>query len=402
MGLLTRNAARAAPLAVLVALGTTLPAAAAPVSDFEMPFPCGQVWRGTTRASHSPSSKAVDWNRADDDGDPVVAAAPGLVSVADTTPNSGYGKWVMLDHGNGETTIYAHLSAVSVVEGQRVDQGALLGNVGSTGNSSGPHLHFEERKDRKDVDPWFHGVKFVFGTSPTSQNCVDVPLAADLYDGPEAEPVAFHRAAVATFVVTRVGRAPKTLAFGTATDEPVLGDWDGNGKANVGVWSPATKTFQLRTPAGVLRIGYGASSDRPVAGDWNGDGRWDVGVRRSSTASFHLRSSTGQTRTVTLGDADDLPVTGDWDGDGVTDLGVYDQATAAYTLRLLDESGLEWIAHATVGVPGSLPVVGDWDGNHKSDLGAWNPATAVLTQRRAPSPTTAKSVTTTVVLGHRR
>lgn len=402
MGSLRRNAARAVPGAVLIVLGTTLPAAAAPVSHFEMPFPCGQVWTGTTRASHSPSSKAVDWNRPDDLGDPVVAAAAGLVTVADTTPDSGYGKWVMLDHGNGETTIYAHLSAVAVVVGQRVDQGAVIGNVGDTGNASGPHLHFEERQDRQDVDPYFHGTKFVFGTSPASQNCVDVPLAADMYGGPEAEPIAFHRATAATFVVTRLGRSPRTITFGTGTDEPVLGDWDASGKANVGVWSPATRTFRLRTPGGVRSLVFGGSSDKPVAGDWDGDGHWEVGVRRSTTATFRLRDAAGHVTSVAFGDANDVAVTGDWDHDGITDLGVYDQATATFTLRLVDDNGLEWTAHATVGTPGSLPVVGDWDGNGTSDLGAWDPATGILTQRHAPAPTTAKSVSTTIALGHPR
>ena len=144
---------------VLAVVGTVAlvavaaPAVAEPVTNFEMPFPCGEQWTGTTRSSHSPSSRAIDWNRADDVNDPVVAAAPGIVTVADTINNSGYGRWVTIDHGNNERTIYAHMSSVMVKAGQRVDQGQQIGTLGTTGNSTGPHLHFEERSGSRWCGP---------------------------------------------------------------------------------------------------------------------------------------------------------------------------------------------------------------------------------------------------------
>ncbi len=107
------------------------------VTDYEMPFPCGQTWSGTSRRNHSPSSLAIDWNRADDIDDPVVASAPGVVTTADKVDNSGYGRWVVIDHGNGEDSLYAHLRTITVTVGQRVDQGMQIGTVGSTGNSTG-------------------------------------------------------------------------------------------------------------------------------------------------------------------------------------------------------------------------------------------------------------------------
>jgi murein DD-endopeptidase MepM/ murein hydrolase activator NlpD len=66
---------------------------------------------------------------------------------------AGYGNLVEVDHGGGVTTRYAHLSAVTVVPGQRVATGALLGFQGSTGNSTGVHLHLEVRVDGVPVDP---------------------------------------------------------------------------------------------------------------------------------------------------------------------------------------------------------------------------------------------------------
>ena len=66
---------------------------------------------------------------------------------------TGYGYYVIVDHGGGYKTLYAHLSAIYVTEGQWVAQGTPVGAVGSTGNSTGPHLHFEVRVDGVQQNP---------------------------------------------------------------------------------------------------------------------------------------------------------------------------------------------------------------------------------------------------------
>jgi len=86
-----------------------------------------------------------------DAGDPVRATAEGTVTVAGW--NGGYGKMVEIDHGHGLATRYGHLSAIDVRIGQRVRVGQILGKVGSTGRSTGPHLHYETRVDGEAVDP---------------------------------------------------------------------------------------------------------------------------------------------------------------------------------------------------------------------------------------------------------
>jgi murein DD-endopeptidase MepM/ murein hydrolase activator NlpD len=84
----------------------------------------------------------------------VLAADSGRVSVAGAPDRGGYGIRVMLDHGNGFQTLYAHLQEVYVSEGQTVSRGAAIGRMGSTGRSTGTHLHFEVRKDGKLENPW--------------------------------------------------------------------------------------------------------------------------------------------------------------------------------------------------------------------------------------------------------
>jgi murein DD-endopeptidase MepM/ murein hydrolase activator NlpD len=84
-------------------------------------------------------------------GTAVHAVAPGTVIEAGY--NGGYGRMVEIDHGFGITTRYAHLSSITLKEGDRVEKGAVLGHVGSTGRSTGPHLHYEVRIDDDARDP---------------------------------------------------------------------------------------------------------------------------------------------------------------------------------------------------------------------------------------------------------
>lgn len=83
-------------------------------------------------------------------GQPIVASNSGTVIMAG--PYSGYGNCVIIDHG-GVQTLYAHMTAINVSEGQQVSQGEIVGTVGATGNVTGDHLHFEVRVNGSPVDP---------------------------------------------------------------------------------------------------------------------------------------------------------------------------------------------------------------------------------------------------------
>ena len=94
------------------------------------------------------------------DGSTIVAADGGTVSEA--RYNDSYGNYVLINHGNGYSTVYAHMSSSAVTEGQTVSQGETIGYVGSTGWATGPHCHFEIRCDGATTDPasYFTGLTY--------------------------------------------------------------------------------------------------------------------------------------------------------------------------------------------------------------------------------------------------
>ncbi len=85
-------------------------------------------------------------------GKPVYASRSGTV-IGAIWGTTGYGRYVVIDHGDGYTTVYGHCSNLTVTEGQYVQKGYQIANVGSTGNSTGPHLHFEVRYNNEKQNP---------------------------------------------------------------------------------------------------------------------------------------------------------------------------------------------------------------------------------------------------------
>jgi murein DD-endopeptidase MepM/ murein hydrolase activator NlpD len=108
-------------------------------------------FNGEGREVHEGLDIAVDF------GTPVTSTADGLVIYA--APHAGYGNLVIVYHSNGITTRYGHLSRISIEAGQRVKRGDQIGNVGSTGRSTGPHVHYEIRENDQPVDPQRYAVQ---------------------------------------------------------------------------------------------------------------------------------------------------------------------------------------------------------------------------------------------------
>lgn len=114
-------------------------------------------------------------------GAPARATAAGRVTVAEYT--GGYGNMVEVDHGHGLVTRYAHLASFSVTPGQRVEAGAIVGRVGSTGRSTGNHLHYETRIDGEPVDP----ARFLKAGAGLSDEVADAAADVPDRDGPSSE-----------------------------------------------------------------------------------------------------------------------------------------------------------------------------------------------------------------------
>ncbi len=104
-----------------------------------------------------PINGDYDWHPgvdiAVDFGEPVYASAMGTVEVAGW--NGGYGRYVRINHGNGYATAYGHMSGITVASGQSVRKGEIIGFVGSSGYSTGPHVHFEVFVDGQNIDPLY-------------------------------------------------------------------------------------------------------------------------------------------------------------------------------------------------------------------------------------------------------
>ena len=382
--------------AVGTVLGTALiggvlsgaaPAVAADwVPDYEAPFGCGQRWEAGTRDGHSPSWYSVDFNRDDDYRAPVLMSAAGLVTSVVDTGTTSYGRYVVVDHGRGHTSVYAHLDEQWVVPGQWLDQGTVLGLLGTSGGSTGPHLHFEERLDRVVRWAYLHGAAVEYNSTVTSYNCGDVPVTGD-WNGDAGSDVGVYRPRLDGASVFRLRRPSGQLEkvhFGRAIDRPVTGDWNGDGRTDVGVWRQTERTFLLRSPSGATEsIRFGGMRDVPLAGDWNGDGTSEVGVYRPGPGIVRLRAADGSVSRFSFAGVSGLPVTGDWDGDSVTDIGFFDVRQATWTLRRTSGQ----LTQVDFGAIGSLPVTGDWNRDGVDDLGTWRPTAAAFALRRQSSVT---------------
>ncbi|MBQ1350912.1 MAG: peptidoglycan DD-metalloendopeptidase family protein, partial [Ruminococcus sp.] len=120
--------------------------------DFIWPFPHTHSISSLFEWRWGRMHQGIDIAGGGDYGQPIVAADSGKVTWAGND-GGGYGNYVMIDHGNGYMTVYAHACDVACSTGDYVNQGDTIAYCGSTGNSTGPHVHFEIRVDGTQVDP---------------------------------------------------------------------------------------------------------------------------------------------------------------------------------------------------------------------------------------------------------
>lgn len=134
---------------------------------FKMPFLCGQRWRGSNWNGHSPAH-SIDWNHYNANGSPddfgrrVFASAGGKVLASYYAKNNGYGNTVVIGHGNGWRTRYAHLKTRAVQKGDKVKRGRKIGRVGASSAlyNLSPHLHYEQIHNGDVVVSRIQGVRW--------------------------------------------------------------------------------------------------------------------------------------------------------------------------------------------------------------------------------------------------
>ena len=148
-------------LSVLAPVGAVADERSAASVNLRTPFDCGQVWNANTRTNHHPQL-AVDFQRSDAQGQNVRSSAAGTVTTVEDLGDESYGRYIVIDHGSGVSTLYAHLQTQSVSVGDSVSTGTVIGTVGSTGGSTGPHLHYEQIVDGTVVRAVLNGLEIAY------------------------------------------------------------------------------------------------------------------------------------------------------------------------------------------------------------------------------------------------
>ncbi|MEU4237528.1 M23 family metallopeptidase [Actinoplanes sp. NPDC026619] len=390
-----RRAIRAVLLLALLVAGGALamPRAEAATKAYYLPFPAGVSYRVTQGWDGSFSHNGNEFVRYAVDfgmpsGSTVVAAAPGV--VYDSYLSDSWGNTVVIQHPWGECTRYSHLSSRRVSKGQTIKQAQVVGISGATGNVSGAHLDFkaEECSTRYSIKMSFADYSgslydtAVQGKTLTSGNKPPVivkPLDTVGMWNPADH--SFH-----LLGTNAAGNSKWAFSYGALGDQPVTGDWDGNGKESVGIFRPGTElgSFHLSNnlpPAGASNYAFesGLATDVPLAGNWDGKTGDSTGFYRPSDGTFHLKDLNEpgiSNYAFQLGPIGTgvTPLAGDWDGDGEDSVGYYDPADSSFHLSNVLDYGSSDYAYV-YGRPGDVPVVGDWDGNGTDTPGLYRPET---------------------------
>lgn len=424
--------------AVLTLLGTvmTAPAASAagPRPLFQVPFPCGETWRMTTYEGHGGGDLDFNLaNGAEDLGRPVVAAAAGRVSYSGVLAPGG--NHIEIDHGNGWKTAYAHLNARSVSAGAQVGQGQVIGTVGNTGTSTGPHLHFETRADGVSQQVFFGGV--YAGVSDISNQYGPVSIISKNCGGSgpsssaSGDVFAFHRNDQGKTSVhgmdNRVNFASfwiQTLAGIHATVDPArfehrVADFNADGVADLYVFDRADagqisvhvldgrSNFQSFVAHKRMQLPGVARFKLDVA-DYNGDGRAEVyamDTNDNGRTAIHVLDAATHFGTFLMQTRSALPestspvwsfAAADFNGDRKADVYAFDGSDTGRTaVHVLDAASnfQTFSIHTRTALPALSGTkwtldAGDYDLDGRADIYGINPDDGGRTAVHVLSPTT--------------
>jgi hypothetical protein len=192
----------------------------------------------------------------------------------------------------------------------------------------------------------------------------DRSYVADLNHDQMAEFTVFRPSEAVWYTLQFSNDNTTNQTFGLPTDQPVPGDYDGDGMMDYAVRRPGVTNlwvYQSSSDLAEHKAGFGIDTDLSVQADYDGDGKTDVAVFRDGNW-FILQSSDGEMKSVVFGIAGDIPVPGDFDGDAKADYTVF-RSGAWYTLRSSDGS----LVSQTWGQAGDKPLAGDFDGDGRFD-----------------------------------
>ncbi|WP_165975098.1 M23 family metallopeptidase [Nonomuraea deserti] len=348
---------------------------AGPRPDFRAPWPCKQIRDYFHHSSEV--SNAIDFNVAGsaDLGTPALASAAGTVVSARS--NGGYGNEVVVDHGGGWRTRVAHLNTFSVAAGQAVARGQELGKVGSTGNSSGPHLHYEQIADGVRVPIVVDGAAMRYDGQTyrhTSNNCGTISN------------LAVYRSSEAMFYIRHLdgSGAPRQVRFGQRDDLPAVGHYEDSNFDNLAVYRQSDSAFHIRKANGDpwrIPFGDGTKGDLPAPGRFENSNYDNLAVFRPSNGTFYIRSADGSTLPVPFPNAreGDVPAIGHYENSSYDNLAIYRRSEGAYYIRWASGK----VDKIQFGNPGDLPAPGYFQAGRYTNLAVYRPSTSTFHIRMA-------------------
>ncbi|MGW5667477.1 peptidoglycan DD-metalloendopeptidase family protein [Micromonospora sp. NPDC003776] len=320
--------APAVGLALVASMMMVVPPASAAGPYLELPFTCGTSWTGNSGGSSVHQNYEIDWNLssgAEDRGKPVLAAAAGTIRW-EGDANSAYGNYLEIDHGNGYSTLYAHLDTKLAHNGDAVARGEMIGTVGNTdGNSSGisPHLHFEYRNRGSGqsypdyIRPAsFHGDPFDYASGVetyVSQNCGasrQTGTVSDFSGDGNSDVLGVDASGYLWYYPNNGLAIPSRtqLGYGWGTFKQVMAaDFSGDGYADVlGVDASGYLWYYPNNGLAIpsrTQLGYGWGTFKQVmAADFSGDGHADVlGVDADGKLWYYPNNGLALSTRVQLG-----------------------------------------------------------------------------------------------------
>ncbi len=352
----------AATVATPEAAGSGPAAAPLAAPNFKAPFPCGQQW---TYSHHSAEVRqALDFVRTDGGptrGTPQVASAAGI-AYRYAQPG-GAGNYIVIDHGGGWSTYYFHLDAYLVPGGSYVEQGQPIGITGSTGNSSGPHIHYEQLYQGVGQPIRINGVSL----APYPSRYYQRYLVSDNCGAPPPPPPP---------------PGGRYLA-GSPTD------FDGDGRDDIVAFTLGElNDVYVALSDGTRFVGtavkwhdfFGLPGETVLTGDFNGDGRDDiVAFTHGDLADVYVALSTGngfgpsQKWHDWFAPGAEVAAVGDVNGDGRDDIITFTQAGQESPVYVALSDGTRFVGtavkwHDHFSIPGEYPAVADVNGDGLADI----------------------------------